>query len=92
MNDNYLQPIYNENDLIQYENFINTITPKQTTNFTEFIKNLKGKKIKIFMVVGNQITARQGKVLEVNNDYIILCQNCEKLAIKLCEIKFLSVM
>ena len=92
MNDDFLQPIFSENDLIEYENFINTITPKVSQNFTDFLNGLMNKRIKIFMVVGNQLIAKQGKVLEVNSDYIILLQNCEKLAIKLCEIKFLSVM
>ncbi len=94
MNDNFLKPIFNETDLTLYENFINSPEFKNTKSetFSSLLKNSVGKNIKIYIAVGNQLTARQGKLLDVFNDYIILSQNREKLAIKLCEIKFVSTI
>lgn len=94
MNDNFLQPIYNENDLSAYENFINSPDFKINKNetFSSLLKNSVGKNIKIYMVIGNQLNQRQGKLLGVHNDYLTLTQNREKIAIKLCEIKFVSIM
>ena len=93
MNDNFLKPIYNENDLETYENFINSPDFKSTKNetFSSFLKNLVKRNIKIYIVIGNQLTVRQGKLLEVFSDYIILSHGREKLVFKLCEIKFISI-
>ena len=94
MNDNYLQPIYNETDLEMYENFINSTNFKITNNddFQSFLNSNIGNCIKLFITIGSQLITRQGKLLKVCNDYIILSQPREKLAVKLCDIKFLSVM
>ena len=93
MNENILKPIMNENDLEFYGNFINSPDFKRERNETFFslLKNSVSKNIKIYMVVGNQLITRQGKILGVYSDYITLLQNREKLAIKLCEIKFISI-
>ena len=94
MNDNLLKPILNENDLLAYENLINSPDFKKERNetFSSLLKNSVGQNIKIHMVVGNQLTTRQGKLLGVYNDYIAVTQNREKLAIKLNEIKFISMV
>ena len=94
MKEEYLKPILNENDLVSYENFINSSDfskPKNQT-FSSLLKNSVGKNIKIYIVVGNGLTAKYGKLLSVFDDYIMLFQNREKTAIKLTEIKFISVM
>lgn len=94
MNNDFLQPIHNENDLTIYENFINSQNLKiaNTENFQSFLNNNIGNYIKIFIAVGNQLITRQGRLLKLCNDYLILSQPREKIAIKLCDIKFLSVM
>ena len=94
MNDNYLQPLYSENDLKIYESFLNSpdfSKPKSQT-FNSLLKNSIGKNIKVYIAVGNQLTARQGKLLTVFDDYIMLSQSREKTAIKLTEIKFISTI
>lgn len=92
MNDNFPIPIFSDDDLTVYENYINSLNKPNNNTFCELLKGHIGKSIKIYMVFGNQLTARQGKLLNVFDDYIILCKNREKLAIKLSEIKFISVM
>ena len=91
MDNNFPVPIFSENDLEIYENFINSpdFNAVQTPNFSSFLKSLNGKNIKIYITVGNQLTYRQGRLLNVFDDYIILAQNCIKIAIKLSEIKFI---
>lgn len=92
MNNNFLQPIFNEKDLTVYENFINSNDFKNAKNetFSSFLNNSIGKNVKIYVAVGNQLTARQGKLLGVYSDYLIITQNREKIAIRLSEIKFIS--
>lgn len=94
MKDNFLQPIYNENDLQIYESFINSPELKNTKseNFSSFLSDYIGKNIKIYIAVGNQLNVRYGKLSGVFRDYLILIQSREKIAIKLCEIKFISVL
>lgn len=93
MNDNFPIPIFNDDDLTVYENYLNSLNVKlNNETFYELLKANVGKNIKIYIVFGNQLTARQGKLLNVFNDYIVLCKNREKLAIKLSEIKFISVI
>ena len=94
MNNDFLQPIYTENDLDNYEKYINSTYFKQTTNksFTLLLNSSIGKNIKIFIPVGNNLTLRQGKLLGVYDDYLTISLNREKLAVKLCDIKFVSVM
>ncbi len=94
MDDNFPIPIFSDEDLTVYENYINSsaFSKPKTETFYELLKTLIGKNIKIYLVFGNQLTARQGKLLNVFNDYIILCKNCEKMAIKLSEIKFISII
>ena len=94
MYDNFLQPIYNESDLTVYESYINSPEFKTVKNesFSSFLNGSIGKTVKIYMVVGNQLTARQGKLSGVFCDYLTLTQNREKIAVKLCEIKFIVVM
>lgn len=93
MYDNFLQPIYNDNDLKIYENYINSLDFKDTKNetFSSFLNSSIGKTVKIYIVVGNQLNVRQGKLSGVFNDYLTLFQNRQKFAIKLCEIKFISL-
>ena len=50
------------------------------------------KSIKIYIAVGNQLFARQGKLSKVFEDFLILTQNREKIAVKFCEIKFISML
>ncbi len=92
MNNNFLQPIFNEKDLTVYENFINSNDFKNAKNetFSSFLNNSIGKNIKIYVAVGNQLTARQGKLLGVYSNYLIITKNHEKIAIRLSEIKFIS--
>ncbi|MBO5090057.1 MAG: hypothetical protein IJD00_06985 [Clostridia bacterium] len=93
MNDNFPIPIFSDDDLTVYENYLNSLNVKlNNETFYELLKANVGKNIKIYIVFGNQLTARQGKLLNVFNDYIVLCKNREKLAIKLSEIKFISVI
>ncbi len=94
MNDNFLKPIYNENDLEAYDNFINSPDFKstKTETFASLLECSMGKSIKIFIAVGNQLIARQGKLLGVFNDYLTLLGNREKISIKLCDIKFISII
>ena len=94
MNDNFLQPIFNENDLSAYEKFINSpeLKTKKRENFSAFLKNSIGKSIKLYIAVGNQLTARHGRLLNVFEDYIVLLQNREKTVIKLTEIKFITML
>lgn len=92
MDDNFPIPIFSEKDLTVYENYLNSLNNKPNNeNFYGLLKANIGKSIKIYIVFGNQLAARQGKLLNVFSDYIVLCKNREKLAIKLNEIKFLSV-
>lgn len=92
MNDNFLQPIYNEKDLATYERYINLPDFKTTKSetFSSFLQSSIGKNVKIYITVGNQLNNRQGKLSGVFSDYLTLSQNCEKIAIKLSEIKFIS--
>ena len=93
MDDNFPIPIFSDDDLTVYENYLNSLNVKlNNETFYELLKANVGKNIKIYIVFGNQLTARQGKLLNVFNDYIVLCKNREKLAIKLSEIKFISVI
>ena len=93
MNDNFPIPIFSDDDLTVYENYLNSLNVKlNNETFYELLKANVGKNIKIYIVFGNQLTARQGKLLNVFNDYIVLCKSREKLAIKLSEIKFISVI
>lgn len=94
MYDNFLQPIYNENDLTIYENYINSPDFKDTKNetFSSLLNSSIGKAVKIYIVVGNQLNVRQGKLSGVFNDYLTLFLNRQKFAIKLCEIKFISIL
>ena len=93
MNDNYLQPLYSENDLKIYESFINSHDFKTTKNetFSSFLQSSIGKNIKVYIVVGNQLNLRHGKLSAVYSDFLILVQNREKIVIKLSEIKFISL-
>ncbi len=94
MDNNFPVPIFSDKDLTIYENYINSAEfskPKNET-FYELLKAYIGKNIKIYIVFGNQLSARQGKLLNVFDDYIFLCKNREKLAIKLSEIKFISLI
>lgn len=94
MNNDFLQPIYNENDLEHYEEYINSNYFKQAGNktFTLLLNNSIGKNIKIFITVGNNLILRQGKLLGIFDDYLTISQNREQLAVKLYDIKFVSVM
>lgn len=93
MDDNFPIPIFSDDDLTVYENYLNSLNVKPNNEtFYELLKANVGKNIKIYIVFGNQLTAREGKLLNVFNDYIVLCKNREKLAIKLSEIKFISVI
>lgn len=92
MNDNFLQPIYNEKDLTTYERYINLpdfkTTKKET--FSSFLNYYIGKNVKIYIAVGNQLNIRQGNISAIYDDFLILAQTREKIAIKLSEIKFIS--
>ncbi len=94
MSDNLPTPIFNDNDLTVYENFINSINLKDNKNndFSQFLTSNLNKIIKVYVVVGNNLTTRQGRLLNVGKDYIVLSQTREKLIVKLTDIKFLSVM
>lgn len=93
MNDNFLKSILNESDLEAYANFINLpeFNSKKET-FSSLLNNTIGKSIKIYIAVGNQLFARQGKLSGVFDDFLILTQNREKIAVKFCEIKFISML
>ncbi len=94
MKENFLQPIINENDLFTYEELLhsNEFKTQKRENLSSFLKSSQNKNIKIYIAVGNQLTARQGKLLNVFDDYIMLSQSREKTAIKLTEIKFISTI
>lgn len=94
MNNDFLKPIYTEKDLSTYEDYINSpdFKPHKNNTFSSLLKNSKGNTIKIYIAVGNQLTVRQGRLLEVFDDYIAILQNREKLFIKLTEIKFIAMI
>ena len=94
MNDNFLKSILNESDLEAYEKFISLPEFNNTKieNFSSLLNNAIGKSIKIYIAGGNQLFARQGKLSGVFDDFLILTQNREKIAVKFCEIKFISML
>lgn len=94
MADNFPIPIFNDNDLRVYEKYINSINISQNnyTDFSQFLRSNLNKIIQVYVSVGNSLSTRKGRLLNIGKDYIVLYQNREKLIIKLNEIKFISVM
>ncbi len=91
MNDSFPVPIFNENDLEIYENYINSEIPSK--ELANYLSRHIGKPVKIEALISNRIEIKSGILMEVGKDFLVLkLPECQSIIIEGSCIKFITVM